>query len=130
MLFQIMNVSSLYTRTNDQTLLFQTVYRIIDSKIDIVRQQMDFWMKKFQPHSKHLNELADSNDIVTYNQLSLPKNNSNVFGIYRKYSDLMYQLENLKIELNETNLSDVMVTLNDLDITEIEKNAIVAIEKN
>jgi len=118
-----MNASSLLTNTKDQTVLFQTVYRIIDSKLDIVRHQMNVWMARFQPHSKYQNDVTDTNDIVNYNHLSLPKNNSNVFGIYRKYSDLMYQLENLKIELNETNLSDVMVTLNDLDISEIEKNA-------
>ncbi len=119
-----MNASSLNIKTNDQTVLFQMVYRIIDSKLDIVRQQMNVWMTRFQPHTKHQNELAETNDIVTYNHLSLPKNNSNIFGVYRKYSDLMYQLENLKIELNETNLNDVMVTLNDLDISEIEKNAV------
>ena len=107
-----MNVSSLYAKTNDQTILFQTVYRIIDSKIDIVRHQMNIWMSRFQPstHQQNNVDVLELYDIVNYNQLSLPKNsNSNVFGVYRKYSDLMYQLENLKIELNEANLSEVMV---------------------
>ncbi len=121
-----MNVSSLYAKTNDQTILFQTVYRIIDSKLDIVRHQMNIWMSRFQPstHQQNNVDVLELYDIVNYNQLSLPKNsNSNVFGTYRKYSDLMYQLENLKIELNEANLNEVMVSLNELDITEIEKNS-------
>ncbi len=121
-----MNVSSLYAKTNDRTILFQTVYRIIDSKLDIVRHQMNIWMSRFQPstHQQNNVDVLELYDIVNYNQLSLPKNsNSNVFGTYRKYSDLMYQLENLKIELNEANLNEVMVSLNELDITEIEKNS-------
>ncbi len=119
-----MNVSSLYAKTNDQTILFQTVYRIIDSKLDIVRHQMNLWMARLQPSSHQQNNVdaLELYDIVTYTDLSLPKNsNTNVFGVYRKYSDIMYQLENMKIELNEANLEDVMTSLNKLDISEVEK---------
>ena len=121
-----MTLSSQYSKTNDQTILFQTVYRIIDSKLDIVRHQMNLWMSRFQPSSHQPNnvDVLELYDIVNYNPISLPKNvNSNVFGTYRKYSDLMCQLENLKIELNEANLNEVMVSLNELDISEIEKNS-------